>query len=809
MRKNTMMRFAALAAAITMTFSAVTSCSSEKNGSSSGKNKTNSQSQQGADAKELLANSYKAVPIDVDTDIEEVSDFFRIPGTDSLVFTSYDRESRIPSVYISNLDLTEIKEIETDLGGEGKNTEVYFSVTVTADGTICLLASISDFGDFELPDYEDPDFDYENFDYEAMDEARTTTYKLYCFDKEGKKISENEIKDYEKYADEESGGFYTGGIYTCGENKIAVHLSGMEESVIVVNTEGKIEGELNVEEIPYVMGMGMCADGSFAVCGSGTSAGMNIVLYDTETLKPTGKKINFDGNYYSQTAFLPGTGDYVVFACSGSAYIGIKENGEVDEIINFIDADLSQNGANYVVPLDEGFLVYSNDYDGNSGFYRLEKRDASELENTKVITIGTLYDDYTVSQRIKEFNKSHDDIRLKAISYAKYDEYDEENQKMLNSASQQLKMDIISGKAPDMIVTYDLSLVSSLSGKDVYCDLYDFMEKDSELKKDDIIPSMLSIGEHNGKLLSISPTFTLMTYAIKSKFCDKENWTFDDLKETYEKNKDKMSLMKYDSKEQVFALLIYSADHFVDYEKATCSFDSDEFVNLLEFCNQFPNEEDIMDWENASNEEMTKFYDSLETANMDEKALLYDLYLSEFRGYAQTKQGAFGGDDITLVGFPSDNGTGARILPEQSFAILNSSPNQEECWAFIKDFFLNTKYDDQTVWGFPSLKSEFEKKADEATNKPYYIDEKGEKHETDDTFYINGKEIKINPLTKEEKEYIVNYVSNANTVFNSFSDDINQILQDEIVAFFKGEKSAKDAASIIQSKVSILLSEQS
>lgn len=807
MKNNTMMRFAALAAALTMTFSSVTSCSEKSEGGSKSKNK-NSQSQS-VDAKELLANSFKSIPIDVDEEIEEVNNFFRIPTTDNLVFTSYDTETRIPSLYVSNLDLSDIKKIDVDLGENGENTEIYYTVTVTSNGSICMLASISDYGDFELPDYDDPDFDYENFDYEAMEEAKSVKYMLYCFDKDGKKVSEAEITDYDEYTSADAKELYVESVTACGDSKIAIHLYGEEESIVIVNTDGKIESKLNTDDMAYIMGMGIAADGSLAVCASGPK-GTSINFFDTSTLKATGKKIDIEqGNFYGQTSLIAGTGDYVLYMSSGSSYSGVKEDGTIDEIINYVDADLSQNGVNYIVPIEDEFLVYSNDYSENSGFFRLAKRDASELDNLKVVTVGTLYDDYTVAQKIKDFNKSHDDIRLKAVSYAKYDEYDEENNKLINSASKQLKMDIVSGKAPDMIVSYDTSLISSLANKDVYADLYEFMDKDEELGRDDIIPNILTIGEHNGKLLSISPTFSLLTYAAKTKFCDKENWTFEDMKEIYEKNKDKMSLLSSDSKEQIFSLLFNAAGNFVDYDKSSCSFDSDSFVNMLEFCDQFPKEEDIFDWDNASDKEAMEYNDKMQSATLDEKALISDIYLSEFRGYTQTKHGSFGGDDITLVGLPSADGKGARILLEQSFAILDSSPNKEECWKFIKDFFLSTSYDDQSVWGFPSVKSAFDKKADEAMNKPYYINEKGEKQEYEDTVIRGDKEIKIPPLTKEEKEYIVNYVSSADAVFNTFSDDISMILQEEVMAFFNGEKTAKAAADVIQNKVSLLLSEQS
>ena len=93
--------------------------------------------------------------------------------------------------------------------------------------------------------------------------------------------------------------------------------------------------------------------------------------------------------------------------------------------------------------------------------------------------------------------------------------------------------------------------------------------------------------------------------------------------------------------------------------------------------------------------------------------------------------------------------------------------------------------------------------------KRTYTDENGKEHEIDDTTYINGKEIKIDPLTEDERDYIVDYVRNAGAPGNSISEEVFEIISDSIDSYFKNEKSADEVIELINSKVSILLSEQS
>ena len=79
----------------------------------------------------------------------------------------------------------------------------------------------------------------------------------------------------------------------------------------------------------------------------------------------------------------------------------------------------------------------------------------------------------------------------------------------------------------------------------------------------------------------------------------------------------------------------------------------------------------------------------------------------------------------------------------------------------------------------------------------------------DNEINIGGKDIKIDPLSKEERDYVANYIKSASTVRNSFSRDIEEIIMEEVKAFYADEKSAQEAADMIQSRASILVSEQS
>ena len=253
--------------------------------------------------------------------------------------------------------------------------------------------------------------------------------------------------------------------------------------------------------------------------------------------------------------------------------------------------------------------------------------------------------------------------------------------------------------------------------------------------------------------------------------------------------------------------------NFVNFEKGTCNYDSDEFVKILEFANKFPEEEEEPDWEHMNEDDYQKYYEDQQTAVRKDKAFLSTIDFYDLRNYMREKTSTFG-EDITLVGFPSTDGCGMMVSQNGSFSILSDSPNKDECWKFISKFFTedylsstNSKYQ---AWGVPALKSAFEKKLEDCKENPYWTDENGEKQYYDDETTIGDQTIKIPNLTDEDCTFLKDFIYNANVHgVQIWDDEIDSIVYEEIQAYFSGEKTAQQTAEIIQNRVSILVSEQS
>ncbi len=806
---NKLKRVLAGAMALTCMISAV-SCGEKKESS---KKDTNS-----AQVQEMMEKSYKAIELDAEFPFTEVRSITPVGDTGKILASGYvDTDGMyIQKAFITDSEFLTFEEINLGFDNSANITpDIKF--VVTNSGSIFAIATVIDYGDFELPDYNDPDFDYENFDFEAMEEAATVTNTIYTLDETGAVIAQNEVKGLEKYADEEfspNGQVHISECFPIGADSVGCSIStsnGM--TYITIDAEGNVSEPLDFGDEDYISPYGTDTNGNFVFV---TYDGSKNVLktFDAATMAISPDVVEFEDSIPYFNTIITGSGDYRVYLSSSTSLYGLKEDGTLDEIINWVDSDLTGDYITGMLPVENGeFIITENNWtDGSMNLYRLTKRDASEIENVQLINMVVEYGDQDILDRVKDFNKTNSEYRIKVEDYNEYYVWDEKDQKPLNTPDKQLKQDLATGKDVDIIcMSGSSSIFSNLSRKGALVDLYQFLDSDEELSRDAFVPSVLAAGEHDGKLTTLSPTFYISTLACKTKYFDKQNWTVDEFIETCNNLPDGMKPFAMgNSKQDMFGRFIYGSSDFINYDEATCNFNSPDFIKILEFCNQFdnPGEGDEIDWENATNEEMTAYWEESEVALRNDKALLADVYMSNFREYARAKQAEFG-DDITLVGNPSADGTGAKMYTSMSYAILETSDCKDICWDFIKEVFSDENQNTEHLYEFPATKTIFNKLLDESMEKPYHIDENGVKHEYDDTYSIGGEEITVKPLTQEERDFLEEYISNVKPGSYYYNDEVDSIIHEEIQAYFKGDKTAEAAAETIQNRVSILISEQS
>ena len=83
----------------------------------------------------------------------------------------------------------------------------------------------------------------------------------------------------------------------------------------------------------------------------------------------------------------------------------------------------------------------------------------------------------------------------------------------------------------------------------------------------------------------------------------------------------------------------------------------------------------------------------------------------------------------------------------------------------------------------------------------------GTVQQVDNTYYVGNTEVKVNLITQDEVNMLIDYFSTVDTIAR-YDESLTDIINEEANNYFKGTKSVDETASLIQSRASIYLSEQ-
>lgn len=511
-----------------------------------------------------------------------------------------------------------------------------------------------------------------------------------------------------------------------------------------------------------------------------------------------GKQIA-DVSKYSVSNAYKGEGDTILFVSNSSLFECDCETGKINKILNFIDCDINSDNINYVFQMSDGTLgiVASNNSYTSTEIDYLYKQDKDAKEKAE-ITIGILFMDSLLQEEIINYNKSHDNVRIKVKEYYGNDEDDYEK------AISKFNSDIASGNCPDIIdFGSSVSNISQYVEKGVIEELTPYFEKDNEIKIEDFVQSVVEAYKINGKLYVLPQEFSINGFFGASSVVGNETgWTVDEfiqLANSFEKG---TSLNSVTTRERVMDLLCnYDINKYVDWSKGECYFDKGEFAKILEFSNNYINiDEYIKENEENNVSEVTRI--------RNKQQILLDAYISSCDEYMVAKE--IYGEKITFKGHPSSEGNGVAVDSSGSslLAISSKSKYKDEAWEFVRQSYLpkvkNT--DTDMIMSLPIRQDDLDIILEKAKTPRTYKDENGNEQIDYNIWGFEDIEIKIPYPTDEDIAEIKKIINSADTLLES-NDKIAEMVKEESEAFYKGQKSADEVAKVIQSRVSVYVKE--
>lgn len=485
--------------------------------------------------------------------------------------------------------------------------------------------------------------------------------------------------------------------------------------------------------------------------------------------------------------------------CSTGEGIYTYKIGDEDfvEKMNFINSDLYISNFNSIVELgDTSFLgVYYESYDEGIKAGLFTYVDPADIPDKSVLVLAGNYIGGDIERRVIKFNKESEQYRIVVKSYDSYNTYDD-----WQAGYTQLNNDVTTGKMPDILITESLP-VENYIAKGLLLDIGKMIEEDEELSQTEFVTNVFDAYSVDGKLYFVIPGFTVNTMVAKESVVgDKTSWTMNDMLELQKSLPEGTNMIGELTRAGFFSTMMqFCGSDFVDVDTGKCDFDSEQFIRIMEFAKTLPEElgEDYFGED---------YWENYESQYRDGRTILCRTTIGRIRDINYTYNGNFGGD-MAFIGFPTENGSGSYVSASECYAISSKSHYKEGAWEFLR-YYLTEEYQSQTEnrWGMPVSKKYFDEMAKQGTQRPYYLNEDGTKEEYDDYFYMNGESIKLDPLTQEQVDKTVNFVLSVDKCYY-YNESIMNIINEEMDAFYTGQKSAQEVAKTIQNRAQLYVDE--
>ena len=524
------------------------------------------------------------------------------------------------------------------------------------------------------------------------------------------------------------------------------------------------------------------------------SSGIKVGTLDTTKKVVEYFEVEIPQDVYN---FSKGYGNSLISQYKDSLYRLDIDNKKFVKVIDFIQSDVNSSDINGIVETDKGFYISFGEDDGLS-LYFYTKVNPEDVKDKRIITLGCYYLPYQMRKNIIDFNKQNAEIRIAIKDYGQgevilYDGDDTNSTPGLET----LDKDIISGNVPDILVLSDYTRMNNYAKKGMFVDLNDFFTEENNIPMSDISDNIVNLFKTDDKVYILPTSYSVRTYLMKKSLYEKlQPYNIDTVnKFLKDKNMTESEFLGFMFRDYMLDIVLSgSGDKFIDLKNGTCNLDSKEFKDILSFVKNLPLSEDVFD-DNYEYEDDSAYY-------REDRYVLSQLYLSALSDYTRQKYGVFG-EDLEVVGMPGMEKV-VSIYPEFLIGIVKND-NTNDSFEFVKGLFSEDKQLEDSS-SFPVNKNALEKKFEEEKKGNYYLDNDKEVY-YDDVYYIGDVEISIPKPSEEDINEVKDILNSINAVEMS-DNGLSNILNEEISAFYSGDKSVDEVASIMQSRVSIYLAER-
>lgn len=413
----------------------------------------------------------------------------------------------------------------------------------------------------------------------------------------------------------------------------------------------------------------------------------------------------------------------------------------------------------------------------------------TENESCKetVLVLATFDDNAYLKERVQQYNSMQQSYRIEIQRMMRSDQAQEDGILLL-------QRQIASGKGPDLINFGNDYTTSDIVGAYTE-DLFTYV---GENVKIDYFENIVEAFSYETKLYAVPLGFTMKSFVgTKQDLGSGSSWTIKEMMDCYHgQGKEKLLYPGAFKKDVLGTILTGSMEYYMNWETGECNFDGNEFCDVLQFCNEFPDQLKITD----------DF--SVKQIFLEDKALLLPVNVRTVYDICRVEH-IFGGKEVNFIGFPVEGKSGTMIQScGPVLAISKSSSHKDAAWAFLS-WLLSPSVQNELPSGFPICRMAFEEQLNNAQKLEYKNNAEGraERVVKQQVIFEGEDPINIYCITPKQAEQLITLVEGAE--MSSQSDPkIYGIFLEEADYYFNGDKSLEDTVDVIQSKLLIYVNEK-
>ena len=520
----------------------------------------------------------------------------------------------------------------------------------------------------------------------------------------------------------------------------------MDSNTIAEVKNGQLTRGMEAEAA-YLLFTAMQAaqDGLYIVQFSGLDLTTQLLKLNAETFALEPADVGGVGIYGLGTT---ADGDVLV-SCTSDGREFVKTADEA-ELFDWSEPGIVSPGYTNLYELGDGsWLLF---YRGQTSLELLEEKLLPPKTTLTLLTDLPRAELYTI---VNDFNRTSEEYRVEVIQFGED-----------GLTAELLRTQLIAGEGPDIFAFYDRSSLADL-GANSFEDLLAYLDADEEYGRDTLVPELLEAMCVQDKLDWLPYSFGISTFTAPSAYLSEPGFSFGEAKQAAAKTG--LPLFPgWMTRDILWGWLSdFAVGQYMDLEAGTCSFDSEDYISLLEECAAAASE---------FGSDSAALYNSL---------LQFELLQNLIR--VSTISDNYGGA-YAFVGVPNETTNGSMFSPDLCFAISSASGKKDAAWQLVRSC-LSDEHQQMNITSFPTSACVLDAMINDAVeNGVHYYEYEYELDEADAA--------KLRGL-----------ISETQTVQDAYPAMLN-IMAEDAAQFFAGQITAEQAAAYTQNRVSTWLAEQ-